>query len=159
MDANDPFTSISVEKWNRILAINLTGAFNWIQAAVPTWSPRGWGRIVTISSSSAQSGRSDRAHYVASKGGLIALTKALSFEFAPKGITANTIPPSIIDTPMVKQATEAGTFPGLELIATMTPVRRAGSPRMSQPLACSSAATKPASSPASRSARNGGWYL
>jgi 2-hydroxycyclohexanecarboxyl-CoA dehydrogenase len=128
VDAHDPFLSMSLESWNRVLAINLTGAFNCIQAALPDMVAAGWGRVVTISSQSAQSGAPDRAHYVASKGGLIALTKALSFDFAPRGITANTIPPSIIDTPMVKRATEAGTFPGIELIASMTPVRRAGTP-------------------------------
>src|SRR4029077_13048534 len=87
-----------------------------------------WGRIVIISSSSAQSGAPNRAHYVASKGGLIALTKALSYEFAPKGITVNTIPPSIIDTPMARAAEAAGYFPGVEAIAMMTPVGRAGIP-------------------------------
>lgn len=128
IDANDPFMNITLEKWNRVLAINLTGAFNCIQASIDDMLTAGWGRVVSISSSSAQSGAPDRAHYVASKGGLIALTKALSYELAPRGVTVNTIPPSIIDTPMVKQATEAGQFPGIELIASMTPVRRAGTP-------------------------------
>jgi len=126
VDANDSFTDISLESWNRVLAINLTGTFNCLQAAIPDMIAAGWGRIVTISSSSAQSGAPNRAHYVASKGGVIALTKALSYEYAPSGITVNTIPPSIIDTPMVAQATEAGHFPGLEVIANLTPVRRTG---------------------------------
>lgn len=128
VDANDPFLTMSLESWNRVLSINLTGAFNCLQAAIPDMVAAGWGRVVTISSSSAQSGAPDRAHYVASKGGLIALTKALSYEFAPRGITVNTIPPSIIDTPMVAHATKAGYFPGIEVIAPMTPVRRAGTP-------------------------------
>lgn len=128
VDANDPFLTMSLDSWNRVISINLTGTFNCLQAAIPDIVAAGWGRVVTISSSSAQSGAPDRAHYVASKGGVIALTKALSYEFAPKGITANTIPPSIIDTPMAAHATKAGYLPGVEAIASMTPVRRAGTP-------------------------------
>ena len=89
----------------------------------------GWGRIVTISSTSAQSGAPDRAHYVASKGGVIALTKALAVELASKGITANTIPPSIIDTPMAREGEERGDVPGgLATLSSMTPVGRLGVP-------------------------------
>ena len=77
----------------------------------PTCWRRGWGRIVTISSSSAQSGAARMAHYVASKGGVIGLTKALALEFAPHGITVNTIPPGFIDTPMARRAEARGRPP------------------------------------------------
>ena len=77
-----------------MLAVNLTGTFHCLQAAVPDMLAAGWGRIVTISSSSAQSGAARMAHYVASKGGVIGLTKALAVEYAPHGITVNTIPPA-----------------------------------------------------------------
>ena len=122
------FEEITREQWDRILAVNLNGTFSCIQAAVPDMVSAGWGRIVTISSSSAQSGAKNMAHYVASKGGVIGLTKALAAELSPKGITVNSIPPSLIDTPMARQATEAGFFPGVEVIAPMTPVRRVGTP-------------------------------
>ncbi|MQY17000.1 SDR family NAD(P)-dependent oxidoreductase [Nocardia macrotermitis] len=122
------FEEITREQWNRILAVNLNGTFACIQAVVPDMVAAGWGRIVTISSSSAQSGAKNMAHYVASKGGVIGLTKALAAELSPKGITVNSIPPSIIDTPMAQQATAAGFFPGVEVIAPMTPVRRVGTP-------------------------------
>ncbi|MFE9320980.1 SDR family NAD(P)-dependent oxidoreductase [Nocardia sp. NPDC052278] len=121
-----PVTDITRTQWERIIAVNLTGTFACIQSVVPDMIAAGWGRIVTISSSSAQSGAANMAHYIASKGGVIALTKALSAELAPKGITVNSIPPSIIDTPMAHQATKAGWFPGLEAIAAVTPVRRTG---------------------------------
>lgn len=121
-----PVTDITRTQWERIIAINLTGTFACIQSVVPDMIAAGWGRIVTISSSSAQSGAANMAHYIASKGGVIDLTKALSAELAPKGITVNSIPPSIIDTPMAHQATKAGWFPGLDAIAAVTPVRRAG---------------------------------
>src|ERR1700737_3386621 len=77
IDRFEPFTEISLDSWERMLAVNLTGTFHCLQAAVPDMLEGGWGRIVTISSSSAQSGSRRMAHYVASKGGVIGLTKAL----------------------------------------------------------------------------------
>jgi NAD(P)-dependent dehydrogenase (short-subunit alcohol dehydrogenase family) len=88
----------------------------------------GWGRIVTISSSSAQSGTSRMASYVASKGGVIALTKALAVEYAPKGITVNTIPPGFIDTPMMRRSVDSGVVSDMDALIARTPVRRAGTP-------------------------------
>jgi NAD(P)-dependent dehydrogenase (short-subunit alcohol dehydrogenase family) len=123
-----PVTEITAEQWDRLIAVNLTGTFSCIQAAVPDMQAAGWGRVVTISSSSAQSGAPERAHYVASKGGVIALTKALAFELAPQGITVNTIPPSIVDTPMAQAGVELGTVPDLDILATMVPLRRNGTP-------------------------------
>ncbi|MEE3849431.1 SDR family NAD(P)-dependent oxidoreductase [Gordonia sp. LSe1-13] len=128
IEAQSPYTDISQEDWDRLIAVNLTGTFNCTQSMIPDMQAGGWGRIVTISSSSAQSGAPERAHYVASKGGVIALTKALAFEYSPQGITANTIPPSIIATPMAEAGVKAGHIPKLEDLAAMTPVRRAGMP-------------------------------
>ena len=129
LDAFESFTDITLESWERILAINLTGTFHCLQAAVPDMLAARWGRIVTISSSSAQSGAARMAHYVASKGGVIALTKALALELAPHGITVNTIPPGMIDTPMSRRAEAAGDLANLEKIARRTiPVGRAGTP-------------------------------
>ena len=108
--------------------MNLTGTFTCVQAAVADMLPAGWGRIVTISSSSAQSGAPRMAHYAASKGGVIGLTKALAVELARSGITANTIPPSLVNTPMVDKAVAAGDFPGVDIVGPMIPVGRAGTP-------------------------------
>ena len=68
------------------------------------------------------------AHYVASKGGVVGLTKALAVELAPHGITVNTIPPGFIDTPMARRAEAAGHLSSIDAIAKRTPVRRAGTP-------------------------------
>jgi NAD(P)-dependent dehydrogenase (short-subunit alcohol dehydrogenase family) len=122
------FTDLTVDAWDRMLAINLTGTFHCIQAAIPDMLAAGWGRIVTISSSSAQSGAARMAHYVASKGGVFGLTKALAVEYAPKGITVNTIPPGFIDTPMVRRAEARGDLPSVDAVIARTPVRRAGTP-------------------------------
>jgi 2-hydroxycyclohexanecarboxyl-CoA dehydrogenase len=127
----ESFTSvldIDAEQWDRMIAVNLTGTFACIQAALPDMLAAGWGRIVTIASSSAQSGAPRMAHYVASKGGVIGLTKALAVELAPTGITANTIPPSLVDTPMVDEAQARGDFPGVAVVGPMVPVGRAGTP-------------------------------
>lgn len=86
---------------------------------------RPMGRIVTVSSSGAQHGAPRGAHYVASKGGVIALTKAVAREFASFGITANTIPPGMIDTPMAQKARADGEIPSLEVTVAAIPVGRA----------------------------------
>jgi 2-hydroxycyclohexanecarboxyl-CoA dehydrogenase len=119
---------ITPEQWDRMIAVNLTGTFSCVQAALPDMLAATWGRIVTIASSSAQSGAPRMAHYAASKGGVISLTKALAVELARKGITVNTIPPSLVDTPMVAEAKERGDFPGVEVVGPMVPVGRAGTP-------------------------------
>ena len=124
-----PFLSITRETWDRIIEVNLTGTFHCCQAVIPEMLEAGWGRIVNISSSSAQGGQPLMTHYVASKAGMIGFTKALALEFGPKGITVNTIPPGFIDTPMTRRSEEKGLLgPGIDHHATQTPVRRAGRP-------------------------------
>ena len=128
IEAFDPATDITPEKWDRIIAVNLTGTFMSVQLALADMLEARWGRIVTISSSSAQSGAPNMAHYVASKGGVIGLTKALARELASQGITANTIPPTIVDTPMARKGESGGHVPPVEMMATMVPLGRAGTP-------------------------------
>ena len=128
IDEFQPFTEITIEAWDRMLAVNLTGTFHCLQAAVPDMLAAKWGRIVTISSSSAQSGAARMTHYVASKGGVVGLTKALALELAPHGITVNTIPPGFIDTEMARRAEARGDLPSIDAVAQRTPVRRAGTP-------------------------------
>jgi len=127
LDGFDPFLTITAEKWNRILAVNLTGTFDCCQAVVPDMIDAGWGRIVNISSSSAHGGQPMMTHYVASKAGVMGFTKALALELGPKGITVNTIPPGFIDTPMLRKSEARGLLgEGVEHHAALTPVRRVG---------------------------------
>ncbi|MGZ4707157.1 MAG: SDR family NAD(P)-dependent oxidoreductase [Acidimicrobiales bacterium] len=128
IESFDSVLDITAETWERILAVNLTGTFTCAQAAIADMLAVGWGRIVTIASSSAQSGAPNMAHYAASKGGVIGLTKALAVELARSGITVNTIPPSLVDTPMARSAEAAGDFPGVDLVGPMVPLGRAGTP-------------------------------
>jgi NAD(P)-dependent dehydrogenase (short-subunit alcohol dehydrogenase family) len=159
LDEFSDFTEITAAQWDRMIAVNLTGTFNCLQAAVPDMLAGGWGRIVTISSSSAQSGAKRMAHYVASKGGVMGITKALALELAPNGITVNTIPPGFIDTPMVRRAEDKGDVPDVNLIAKQTPVRRAGTPQ-DIAAACVFLCSEEAGYITGQSLNvNGGWYI
>lgn len=127
LDGFENFLSISREHWDRILAVNLTGTFDCCQAVVPYMLEQGWGRIVTISSSSAQTGNPLMVHYSAAKAGVVGFTKALAQELGPKGITVNTIPPGFVDTPMLRRSEERGFLgPGVRAAEAKTPVRRIG---------------------------------
>jgi NAD(P)-dependent dehydrogenase (short-subunit alcohol dehydrogenase family) len=129
LDGFDPFLKIAADTWNRIIEVNLTGTFQCCQAVVPHMIEAGWGRIVNISSSSAQGGQPLMTHYVASKAGVIGFTKALALELGPKGITVNTIPPGFIDTPMLRKSERRGLLgEGVDHHAALTPVRRVGRP-------------------------------
>ena len=128
VEAFEPLLDITAESWDRIIAVNLTGTFHCVQAVVPDMLAAGWGRIVTIASSSAQSGAPRMAHYTASKGGVISMTRSLAVELARSGITANAVSPTVVDTPMAQEATARGDFPGVDVIAPMIPAGRAGTP-------------------------------
>lgn len=116
------FLDISPQAWARIIDVNLTGTFHCCQVALPDMLAAQWGRIVMISSSSAQRGSPFAAHYAASKGAVITLTKSLAREYALRGITVNNIPPSGIETPMQHQSQAAGYLPSNDQIAANIPV-------------------------------------
>jgi 2-hydroxycyclohexanecarboxyl-CoA dehydrogenase len=122
----EPFETISAESWQQVLAVNLTGTFNCVQAVIGDMTEAGWGRVVLISSSSAQRGGPGMTHYAASKGGVIAFGKTLALEFAKRGVTVNNIAPSVIETPMVEQQRAAGAVGSSEAMARNVPVGRMG---------------------------------
>jgi 2-hydroxycyclohexanecarboxyl-CoA dehydrogenase len=124
------FLDISPEEFELLLRVNLVGTFHCCQVVLPDMIEAGWGRIVNISSSSTHSGQPLMAHYVASKSGMVGLTKSLALEFGPAGITVNTIPPGFIDTPMIRRNDAKGRLGpgGMEDAVARTPVRRAGLP-------------------------------
>jgi 2-hydroxycyclohexanecarboxyl-CoA dehydrogenase len=120
------FEKITIEEWNRYLAVNLTGTFLCLQSALPDMVEAKWGRIVTISSAAGQQGAVGQGHYSASKGGVIALTKTVAQEYASRGITINTIPPFVIDTPMLREQQLAKRLPPAEVLAKAIPAGRLG---------------------------------
>jgi 2-hydroxycyclohexanecarboxyl-CoA dehydrogenase len=121
-----PFTDITVGGWQRLIDVNLTGTFHCCQVAVPDMLKAGWGRIVMISSSSAQRGSPGMAHYAASKGALLSLTRSLAREYGLSGITVNNIPPSAIETPMQHAGQMAGHLPSNEQMSASVPVGHLG---------------------------------
>ncbi|BBZ32507.1 short-chain dehydrogenase [Mycolicibacterium confluentis] len=117
---------ITLDEWNRYLAVNLTGTFLSVRAALPDMVEAKWGRIVTISSAAGQQGAARQAHYSATKGGVIAMTKSIAIDYAAQGITANTVPPFVIDTPMLRQQQQAGKLPPAEYLTKAVPAGRLG---------------------------------
>ncbi len=123
------FTNLTFAAWQQVMDVNLNGVFHCIQAVLPDMLDAGWGRIVNISSSSAQSGQQFMAHYVAAKSAVNGLTKALALELGPSGITVNAVPPGFIDTPMLRQAEARQLLGGtIDEHIQRTPVRRVGRP-------------------------------
>jgi 2-hydroxycyclohexanecarboxyl-CoA dehydrogenase len=122
----EPFEAITVESWQSVFAVNALGTFHCIQAAIGDMVKAGWGRVVTISSSSGQEGAHRAAHYASSKGAVITLTKALAKEYGRHAITVNNIAPSLIETPMQQTAQRAGNIPSTEAMAARSLLRRLG---------------------------------
>ena len=123
------FQDLDDEAWDRVMDINLKGTFICTQAVLEDMLSANWGRIINISSSSAQAGSSHMVHYAASKGGVIAFTKALALELGPRGITVNNVPPGMVDTPMLRDLEATGRIGGgVEKIAETLPMRRVGRP-------------------------------
>ena len=113
-----PIEETSIDIWNQMLSINLTGAFLCSKRALPGMKNNGYGRIVSIGSSAGKTGGSkDTAAYGVSKAGVHALAKAIATEYAPYGITSNALAPALINTDMVK---------GIADLADRIPVGRLG---------------------------------
>ena len=97
------FFEITVEEWDRITAVNMRGTWLVTRAIVPSMIDAGIGRIVNIASDTAIYGAPRLAHYIATKGAVMAFTRAISRELGPDGITVNTIAPGITETESTAQ--------------------------------------------------------
>ena len=124
-----PVEDFPIEKWDQIIAINLTSAFHAIRAAVPVMKARGRGRIVSIASAHALVASPFKSAYVASKHGVLGLTKAVALEVARSGITCNAICPGYVKTALVEaQITDQAKARGISEEAVMTDVILAAQP-------------------------------
>ena len=122
------FLDMTEERWDRVMSVNLKSMLVCTQAVLPDMLAAKWGRIINISSSSAQTGSARMTAYAASKGGVIAFTKALAQELAQSGITVNNVPPGFVDTPMLRGDGVAGMGVSVEAVAARSPMGRAGRP-------------------------------
>jgi len=95
-----PFEDITDADWDRIMAVNLRGAFTCCQELLPGMVERRWGRIINISSIGGQWGGFNQVHYAAAKAGLISLTRSLARIYSGHGVTANAIAPGLVATDM-----------------------------------------------------------
>jgi 3-hydroxybutyrate dehydrogenase len=103
---SQPFARTTLDHWNRLLQVNLTGTFLCTQQVLPGMTERGFGRIVNIASTAALKGYAYVAAYCAAKHGVLGLTRALALEVARKGITVNAVCPGYTDTDIVARAVE-----------------------------------------------------
>lgn len=109
-----PLVEFPDDRWDLLIAVNLSAAFHVIKAAVPGMRARGWGRIVNTASVLGQVGAPHKPAYVASKHGIIGLTKSVALETAPWGITCNAICPGTVLTPIIeKQIAQQAVVTGL----------------------------------------------
>ncbi|MEQ8412515.1 MAG: 3-hydroxybutyrate dehydrogenase [Erythrobacter sp.] len=97
-----PVEDFPPEKWNAVLALNLTAAFHTTRAAVPAMKAKGWGRIVNTASAHSLAASPFKSAYVAAKHGLAGFTKTIALELAEHGVTANCISPGYVWTPLVE---------------------------------------------------------
>jgi len=98
-----PIDEFPIEKWDQIIAINLSSAFHTIRAALPKMKEKGWGRIINTASAHAFVASPFKSAYVAAKHGIAGLTKTVALEVATKGITVNAIAPGYVWTPLVEK--------------------------------------------------------
>lgn len=111
---------LTLEDFDRAIAVNLRATFHLCRGVAPGMAGRGWGRIVNYSSVMARTGGKSSAAYAAAKAGVVALTKAFASEYGPSGVTANSILPAAVDTPLNDFVSEEGKAS----ISAAIPVRR-----------------------------------
>jgi len=116
---------MKAEDWDRVIQINLTGAFNMAQAVIPPMMKERWGRIINIASVVGEMGNVGQANYVSSKAGLIGLTKCLAQELAARNITVNAIAPGYIETDMTAVLPQEVK----DRMLAMIPLKRFGRPQ------------------------------
>lgn len=129
-DVFKPFVQTVPAEWERLIAVNLTGALHMLHAVLPGMAERRSGRIINVASDAARGGSSGEAVYSACKGGLVALSKTLAREHARHGITVNVVCPGPTDTALLAGVAEGARDPAklLEAFRSAIPLGRLGQP-------------------------------
>ena len=100
VSSSAPLRKLTLDEWNRVLQVNATGVFLCTREFAPAMAERGWGRVITIASTSGLEGGRYIAHYCASKHAAVGFTRAAALELLDRGVTVNAICPAYVDTPM-----------------------------------------------------------
>jgi NAD(P)-dependent dehydrogenase (short-subunit alcohol dehydrogenase family) len=122
--ADHTVRKMTIEEWQAVLQVNLTGPFFMTKAVLDQMVEQKFGRIVNISSVVGEAGNFGQANYAAAKAGLIGLTKTVALEVAKSGVTVNAVAPGFIETDMTKLMPEKS----IEMAIATTPQRRLGQP-------------------------------
>ena len=160
-----PVHEFPADRWDAVIAINLSAAFHASKAALPQMLERNWGRIINIASAHGLVASAQKSAYVASKHGIVGLTKVVALETATTGVTCNAICPGWVLTPLVqKQIDDRAAREGIEVAKRSTIFWPKSSPRWSSsrrsswgPSQSSCAPTPPSRSAGRRSPMDGGW--
>lgn len=122
------FDELTDQAWDTMFEVNVKGTFIVTQVVLPDMKAANWGRIINISSSSAQTGSVEMVHYSASKGAMISMTRSLAQALGPEGITVNNIPPGSVLNTVMSEANRERFAISAEQLAKTIPVRRTGEP-------------------------------
>jgi NAD(P)-dependent dehydrogenase (short-subunit alcohol dehydrogenase family) len=135
VSSSAPLRKLSLDEWNRVMAVNATGVFLCTREFAPAMAERGWGRVITIASTSGLEGGRYIAHYCASKHAAVGFTRAAALELEDRGVTVNAICPAYVDTPMTERTLETvGQKTGLARDAALRAVlETAGQARLIRP--------------------------
>jgi 2-hydroxycyclohexanecarboxyl-CoA dehydrogenase len=122
------FEDVTEDRWRVVYEINVLGPIFCTQAVLPDMKAAKWGRVVNISSSSAQTGAVNMATYSSSKGAIVTLTRTLAQELGPLGITVNNIPPGSVMNTIMSEANKSRFQIPYDTLVQSIPVRRQGEP-------------------------------
>ena len=123
-----PFEELTDKDWDVMFEVNTKGTFIVTQEVLPDMKAAGWGRVINISSSSAQTGSLEQVHYSASKGAVISMTRSLAQALGPYGVTVNNIPPGAVMNTIMSEANKHRFKMSMEQLTRMIPVGRTGVP-------------------------------